>query len=117
MAADEKVILTEGKKKELEEELDDLKVNRRREVAAKIKEARAKQDMSWRHNWHPSDESRRKMSLSHIGQKHTDEQKRKASLVSKKNIEIVREKYKNYKSSGGQLNWNDFQKALKKGEI
>ena len=87
------------------------------ETIRKIKEARAKQDMSWRHNWHPSDESRRKMSLSHIGQKHTDEQKRKASLVSKKNIEIVREKYKNYKSSGGQLNWNDFQKALKKGEI
>ena len=46
MAADEKVILTEGKKKELEAELDDLKVNRRREVAAKIKEARAQGDLS-----------------------------------------------------------------------
>ena len=46
MAADEKVILTEGKKKELEAELDDLKVNRRREVAAKIIEARAQGDLS-----------------------------------------------------------------------
>lgn len=46
MAADEKVILTEGKKKELEAELDDLKVNRRREVATKIKEARAQGDLS-----------------------------------------------------------------------
>lgn len=83
----------------------------------KIKEARKKQDMSWRKNWHYSEESRKKMSLSHIGQKHTEEQKIKISMANKKNIDIVREKYNNYKKLGGQLNWNEFQKALKNGDI
>lgn len=87
------------------------------ETIRKIKEARAKQDMSWRHNWHPSDKARKQMSIAHMGQKHTDAQKRKIGLASKKNLVLVREKYKNYKDSGGTLMWNDFQKLLKEGKI
>lgn len=43
---DKKVILTYQGLKELEEEIQDLKVNRRKEVAEKIKEARAQGDLS-----------------------------------------------------------------------
>lgn len=43
---DKKVILTYHGLKELEEEIQELKVNRRKEVAQKIKEARAQGDLS-----------------------------------------------------------------------
>ena len=46
MMADKKIILTYAGLKELEEELDQLKVVRRKEVAEKIKEARAQGDLS-----------------------------------------------------------------------
>jgi transcription elongation factor GreA len=46
MMADKKNILTYEGLKQLEEELHDLKVNRRREVAQKIKEAREQGDLS-----------------------------------------------------------------------
>lgn len=46
MAAEKKNILTYEGLKRLEEELQDLKVNRRREVAQKIKEAREQGDLS-----------------------------------------------------------------------
>ena len=48
----------------------------------KIKEARSRQDMSWRHNWHPSDEVRDRMSKSHIGKRLTDTQKQKISKAN-----------------------------------
>lgn len=46
MAEVKKNILTEEGLKALEEELQDLKVNRRKEVAQKIKEAREQGDLS-----------------------------------------------------------------------
>ena len=42
MAEEKKIILTNDGLKKLEEELENLKVVRRKEVAAKIKEARGK---------------------------------------------------------------------------
>ena len=44
--AEKKNILTEEGLAKLEDELQDLKVNRRKEVAAKIKEAREQGDLS-----------------------------------------------------------------------
>ena len=44
--AEKKNILTYAGLKQLEEELQDLKVNRRREIAQKIKEAREQGDLS-----------------------------------------------------------------------
>ncbi|MGN0384023.1 MAG: transcription elongation factor GreA, partial [Eubacterium sp.] len=44
--ADKKNILTYAGLKKLEDELQDLKVNKRREVASKIKEAREQGDLS-----------------------------------------------------------------------
>ena len=87
------------------------------ETIRKIKEARAKQDMSWRCGMKFSEETKRKLSISHMNHKLTDEQKRKIGEASKKAIADKREKYKVYKENGGSLMWNDFQKALKKGEI
>ena len=46
MPAEKKVILTEEGKKKLEDELNDLKLVRRREVAEKIKDARGQGDLS-----------------------------------------------------------------------
>ncbi|MBS4959445.1 MAG: transcription elongation factor GreA [Clostridiales bacterium] len=46
MMADKKVVLTYEGLKKMEEELQDLKVNQRREVAEKIKEARGQGDLS-----------------------------------------------------------------------
>lgn len=43
---DKKVILTYAGLKELEEEIQELKVNKRKEIAQKIKEARAQGDLS-----------------------------------------------------------------------
>lgn len=87
------------------------------ETIKKIKEARSKQDMSWRHDWHPSIEVRNKMSQSHIGKKLSDEQKQKIRRVNSERIKAIREKYNAYKLSGGELNWNDFQKKLKLEEV
>lgn len=87
------------------------------ETIKKIKEARAKQDMSWRHNWHPSDEARQKMRESHLGKKHTEDWISKMKILSKERLSDIRSRYKKYKNDGGALTWNDFQKALKNGEI
>ena len=46
MSAEKKVILTEEGKKKLEDELNNLKITRRREIAEKIKEARGQGDLS-----------------------------------------------------------------------
>ena len=46
MAEEKKIILTSAGLASLEEELENLKVVRRKEVAAKIKEARAQGDLS-----------------------------------------------------------------------
>ena len=46
MAEEKKIILTNDGLKKLEEELENLKVVRRKEVAAKIKEARMQGDLS-----------------------------------------------------------------------
>ena len=87
------------------------------ETIRKIKEARAKQDMSWRRGMKFSEETKRKLSISHMNHKLTDEQKQKIGKANKKLLPIKREKYRVYKENGGSLMWNDFQKALKKGEI
>lgn len=87
------------------------------ETIKKIKLARAKQDMSWRHNWHPSDEVRERMRHSHLGKKLTLEHKLKLTKANRQAKQIVKEQYKQYKLNGGALNWNSFQKALKQGEI
>lgn len=87
------------------------------ETIKKIKFARAKQDMSWRHDWHPSDEARQKMRESHLGKKHTEDWISKMKTFNKERLSNIRSKYKKYKDDGGTLTWNDFQKALKNGEI
>ena len=46
MAEAKKKVLTEEGYRKLEEELQDLKVNKRKEIAAKIKEAREQGDLS-----------------------------------------------------------------------
>lgn len=84
------------------------------ETRQKIKEARAKQDMSWRHDWHPSEEAREKMRQSHIGQVQSEETKEKRR---QRNKELTQAKYKRYleKKEKGQFqgSWNDYQKYEK----
>ena len=87
------------------------------ETIKKIKFARAKQDMSWRHNWHPSDEARQKMRESHLGKKHTEDWISKMKTFNKERLLDISLSYKKYKNNGGTFTWNDFQKALKNGEI
>lgn len=72
---------------------------------------------------HLSDEAKRKLSESHKGKatwnkcKKTSEDvklKIKQSSIGKHNdIKLVAEQYKAYKSAGGDLSWNDFQKYYK----
>lgn len=62
---------------------------------------------------HHTDESKKKMSEKRKGTKLLDESKKKISESCKNKVEIVKEKYIEYKSSGGTMTWNEFQKWLK----
>lgn len=73
-----------------------------------------------------SDETKTKMRISHQGEKHwnyghhtSDETKAKISLTSKGKHDLTHIKflYTTYKNNGGIKKWNDFQKALKSGDI
>ena len=63
MAEVKKNILTEEGLKALEEELQDLKVNRRKEVAQKIKEAREQGDLSENAEYDAAKEEQRDIEL------------------------------------------------------
>ena len=60
MAEEKKIILTNDGLKKLEEELENLKVVRRKEVAAKIKEARMQGDLSENAEYDAARKNRRK---------------------------------------------------------
>lgn len=81
-----------------------------------------------------SDESKKRMSESHIGyvmpqsqkdaislsnrgKTRTDEQKERYSIAQKKCVGDRSKAFNKYRSLGGQLSWNEFQKAIKLGEI
>ena len=66
MAEVKKNILTEEGLKALESELQDLKVNRRKEVAQKIKEAREQGDLSENAEYDAAKEEQRDIEL-HCG--------------------------------------------------
>ena len=61
--ADKKNILTYAGLRQLEEELQNLKVNRRREVAQKIKEAREQGDLSENAEYDAAKEEQREIEL------------------------------------------------------
>lgn len=73
---------------------------------------------------HLSDEHRAKISHTHKGKKHSDitrekisaaqQEMRAAQQVRFAGIKLL---YSTYKNNGGNLQWNDFQKALKSGDI
>ena len=63
MAEMKKNILTEEGLKALEDELQDLKVNRRKEVAQKIKEAREQGDLSENAEYDAAKEEQRDIEL------------------------------------------------------
>ena len=63
MAEMKKNILTEEGLKALEDELQDLKVNRRKEVAQKIKEAREQGDLSENAEYDAAKEEQRDIAL------------------------------------------------------
>ena len=81
-----------------------------------------------------SEESREKMRQSHIGyvmpqsqknaiseantgKKRTDEQKQHYREAQKKCVGQRSEAFNEYRSQGGTLSWNEFQSAIKAGEI
>ena len=64
-----------------------------------------------------SDETRAKMSAASKGRQLSDETRAKISAISKSNLLGVKLLYDTYKSNGGTKKWNDFQKALKTGDI
>jgi len=93
-----------------------------------------KGDQSPRYGKKASEESRKKMRDSHIGYimpqsqkdaisesnkgKHrSDEQKRNYSIAQKKCVGERSVAFKNYRESGGNLSWNEFQKEIKLGNI
>ena len=59
----EKQRLTEAGKKELELELEELKVNRRRDVAEKLKVARAQGDLSENAEYDAAKDEQREMAI------------------------------------------------------
>lgn len=74
----------------------------------------------WNYGRHWSDEMKEKFSVSHNGQipwiackHHTEESNRKNREASKKRLSIVSKAYHEYKDSGGELNWQHFQKMYK----
>lgn len=91
MPAEKKVILTEEGKKKLEDELNNLKLVRRREVAEKIKDARGQGDLSENAEYDAAREEQAKIEarIEELEQKlrnveviETDANKNKISLGS-----------------------------------
>lgn len=75
---------------------------------------------------HHTEETRAKMSASKIGEKHwnygkhrSDETKAKLSTAGKGKHDLTHIEflYNTYKNNGGEKKWNEFQKALKSGDI
>ena len=67
-----------------------------------------------------SAETRKKLSDVHKGKptwnkglKLSEDTKAKMRVANKAKIQIIRNKYKEYKENGGTLIWNDFQKKMK----
>lgn len=65
----------------------------------------------------PSVESKEKNHIAHIGRTHTTATKAKMQISHKQLMEKTLAIYKQYKKGGGELSWNDFQRALKNNEI
>lgn len=91
MPAEKKVILTEEGKKKLEDELNNLKLVRRREIAEKIKDARGQGDLSENAEYDAAREEQAKIEarIEELEQKlrnveviETDANKNKISLGS-----------------------------------
>ena len=65
--------------------------------------------------WNPnkgrkhSEESRKHMSEAHIGIKQSEESNQKR----KQRMHTITDLYKEYKHSGGDMTWNEFQKSIK----
>lgn len=79
---------------------------------------------------HHTDEARAKMSAANLGRTHSEETKAKISAIWKgkkrseenktklhKNMNAIKFLYNIYKNNGGIKKWNEFQKALKTGDI
>lgn len=66
---------------------------------------------------HLSDEHRAKLSASRKDKKHTDCAKEKIRAAQQARLVGLKLLYNTYKNNGGDKKWNDFQKALKSGDI
>lgn len=64
-----------------------------------------------------SEEGRKRMSDSHKGYIMPQSQKEAISIAQKKCVGIRKDAYYKYKESGGNLKWNEFQRAIKSGII
>lgn len=64
-----------------------------------------------------TDETKAKISAAHKGKSQDAEQVQKMRETKLKQMSVIKNLYNAYKENGGQLKWNDFQKALKNGEI
>ena len=62
---------------------------------------------------HHSEETKKKIGDASKGRLHTEENKRQISKTVKENISKIKKLYYEYKSNGGKLKWNDFQKEVK----
>ena len=82
MAEEKKIILTNDGLKKLEEELENLKVVRRKEVAAKIKEARMQGDLSENAEYDAAKEDRRKSKLELLRLKKCSEMQKLLTKMS-----------------------------------
>lgn len=98
-------------------------------------EEKAKRSAEMKERW-KNEEYRRYMSEINSGKNNpmygkplSDDHKRKISEANKQrateeykqrrrdSMNVVKDKYYQYKSSGGTLSWNEFQRALKNGEV
>lgn len=66
-----------------------------------------------KHSHSPSEETRLKMSNAHKGKQYSTEYKQKSSA----RVQQVKEAYLTYQSNGGSMKWQEFQHAIKIGEI
>ena len=66
---------------------------------------------------HHSDAAKEKMSAAKKGRTLSDVTKAKIGAARKEQFTAIKFMYNVYKNNGGVKRWNDFQKALKNGEI
>ena len=66
---------------------------------------------------HLSEETKEKLRLANKGRHHSEETKIKMRNKMSENIKAIKFLYDMYKCNGGNIKWNDFQKALKTGDI